>query len=109
MSADNWSVCPRCFDNETAQRQGAIVCVKAIYGQVPIEEFDRQRQELQPLPTRDGFVKDFREDYEFYGAESGELIWRYRGRCKTCGLATEVDDKQRFYTPDVPLNESERA
>lgn len=46
-----------------------------------------------PYPTE----PTFREDYEIYGAETGELIIHYRGRCTVCGLSTEVNDAQVFF------------
>jgi hypothetical protein len=53
--------------------------------------------------------RTFREDYEFYGAETGEVTARYRGRCTVCGLSGQIDHSTSFFDPSVPPREhSER-
>ena len=50
----------------------------------------------------------FREDYEIFGAQSGEIEVHYKGRCKACGLGIAFTERRRFYTPEEP-NETEHA
>lgn len=42
---------------------------------------------------------NFREDYEFYGAESGTLKFYYSGLCSDCGLSLVLSEHREFWTP----------
>lgn len=68
------------------------------YGKVPVEEFDAARERLVD-PSADDF-HTFREDYEFWGAEDGEVHALYKGRCTVCSLATKLELSKRFW-PDT--------
>jgi hypothetical protein len=89
MSADNWAKCPRCVaraEKELAEREAEV---SALYGEVPVDEFDLARVELtqdRAKHDKDDAYRTFREDYEFYGAEDGEVVAVYAGSCKECGL-----------------------
>jgi hypothetical protein len=95
MSADSWSTCPRCYDRAKTASDKERVRVMALYGTVPVDEFDAARHALK-TPTPDEFVT-FREDYEFWGADTGEIQASYRGGCGVCGLAVELTASKRFY------------
>lgn len=43
-----------------------------------------------------GVDKNFREDWEFYGAEEGEVTVEYSGMCRVCGYGVE-------FRHDVPI------
>jgi hypothetical protein len=98
MSADNWTTCPRCFADARDAFEVERERVASLYGQVPVEEFDAARAALVE-PKADDFVT-FREDYEWYGASTGEVSGSYRGGCSKCGLNTEVETTRRFW-PDA--------
>jgi hypothetical protein len=106
VSADNWTVCPRCWDRAKCEAAEARANVMVLYGQIPVEEFDAKRAALTE-PDPDDF-STFREDYEFYGAEEGEVKARYSGVCTVCGLAVELKEAKRFWEPG-PRGESEAA
>src|SRR4051794_29660360 len=95
MSADNWAVCPRCWDN--AQRDAAEHkrAVMSLYGQIPVEEFDAKRDTLTE-PDRETYCT-FREDYEI-GADGGEVVASYRGQCTVCALSCEFGHAKRFWS-----------
>lgn len=95
MGADNWTVCPRCFDNARRAADEAKVAVMALYGVVPVEEFDAQRDALAE-PTEGDFTT-FREDYEFYGASWGEVHATYKGDCSQCSLHVELKTSKKFW------------
>ncbi len=95
MSADNWAVCPRCLAEALTEYRAELDCVGALYGEVPVEEFDTARAALTP-PNRDDF-QTFREDYEFYGAEQGEVTASYSGHCSKCGLGLDFKESRRFW------------
>jgi hypothetical protein len=97
MSADNWIVCPRCFDRARAAADETKIAVMGLYGTIPVEEFDQRREALvEPDPHE--FVT-FREDYEFYGADKGEIHADYKGACTECGLSVDLSAAKRFW-PD---------
>jgi hypothetical protein len=97
VSADNWSVCPRCWDDAQRKADEAKVEVMGLYGAIPVEEFDKRRDALEE-PDPDTYTT-FREDYEFYGADKGEVHASYRGGCSACGLSVELKASKRFW-PD---------
>ena len=41
----------------------------------------------------EGVDKNFREDYEFYGAETGVVTVVYSGRCVECGYGVSFEDQ----------------
>lgn len=91
MSADNWAICPRCHRRHFEKLRAGAERVKAAYGQVPVEDWDQmrtQQEEAEATPLQ----ATFREDYEFYGAEKGEVISSYSGRCTACGLSLHFTD-----------------
>lgn len=65
------------------------------YGVLSQEEYDRLKIEFQTV--RADLDRTFREDYEFYGAETGVLHISYHGECGECGLKLLVDEKKEFY------------
>lgn len=97
MSADNWAVCPKCLSAAQKAHDEEAAKVYEQYGKVPPDEFDRLRAELQPVDP-DTF-RTFREDYEFYGAEEGEIHARYKGSCDGCGLSVDLEADKKFW-PD---------
>ncbi len=87
MSADNWSQCPRCTATAQAELEARHAAIQSTYGKIPVAEFDAARQEL--ADDRTAFERQdptFREDYGFYGADTGVVTADYSGQCKKCGL-----------------------
>lgn len=77
MSADNWTVCPRCRDRAKAEKLARAQAAVDAYGKVSAEEYaalvERSTEPLEPKET-------FREDYEFYGEVS--VLCRSRDRLR---------------------------
>lgn len=100
MSADNWTVCPRCKYRHSVKRKEARDLANNSYGLVPLEkwqELDAAAQALVPEYTE----CRFREDYEISGAEDGCIDVEYRGHCDTCGLSVRVDHQHIIDWPEV--------
>jgi hypothetical protein len=97
MSADNWAICPRCLDDAYRENNTAKAEVMAMYGTVPVEEFDAARAALPDVDPEK--FRTFREDYGFYGVEDGEVRASYSGRCQSCGLSATLEASDRFYEP----------
>ena len=88
MSADNWAQCPRCKARHQQALKDMRTKFAALYGTVPIEEFEQHR-DLLATTEATKLQETLREDYEIYGAEDGVVEVRYACTCKTCGLASE--------------------
>ena len=83
MSADNWSICPRCEATFKAERAAAITKVAESYGKVPAEEYERLRAEAeQARPT----ILGLREDYNLGINGHGVFYVNYNGECVECGF-----------------------
>lgn len=64
----------------------------ALYGKIPIAEFDAQRYTLQ---NRQPLENTFREDWAI-GLRDGNVFHvEYRGNCQKCGLTVEFTHNQR--------------
>lgn len=69
------------------------------YGKMPIEEWDTLREQAsRPLDDRERST--FREDYEFYGAETGTITVSYSGSCSVCRLSVSFEEEHPFW-PEV--------
>ncbi len=109
MSANNWSVCPRCKDNARQEVEEAKALLLKDYGKVPVEEFnDRQNAVLEAeLALQESDALTFREDYEWYGAHKGLIQGSYQGHCGTCGLSVKVKIEKPFYPEPEPTEATE--
>jgi hypothetical protein len=95
MSSDNWAICPRCLAQAKEAFGAEVARVGAMYGSVPIEEFDAARDAIKAVDPEE--YRTFREDYEFYGAEEGEITADYSGHCSKCALGLDFKEARRFY------------
>ena len=85
MSADNWTTCPRCTRRREEKLRASAIKVAEAYGKVPVEEWDAMRS-AQSDAEAEGQEHTLREDYEFYGADEGEVVSSYSCSCTKCGL-----------------------
>lgn len=99
MSADNWAICPRCLSEAQDARAAEERRVAALYGTVTVEEFDAARAALVDVKPED--YRTFREDYEIYGAEEGEVQASYSGGCTKCLLSVDLETSKLFW-PERP-------
>lgn len=95
MSADNWAICPRCLEGGREAHDEAVQAVMATYGKIPVDEFDAKRAALPQLDPEK--FRTFREDYEFYGADAGEVVADYSGHCSQCGLGVDFSEHRKFW------------
>lgn len=95
MSADNWTKCPRCKANYQTEYVKAVNDIDSQYGKLDKNEWLSRYEQLQRRAEPNN--NTFKEDYEFYGAETGTLSIRYTGRCTECNLFLEFNHDIRFY------------
>lgn len=108
MSADNWADCPRCKDtlvNNVIELEKEL---RESYGKVAMSVYESMQYRLQEArkaveKADSGYDRDntFREDYEFFGAETGTITVSYHGQCTICGLECSIEEQHPFYTPGV--------
>lgn len=78
MSADNWTICPKC----TKERPDPIKEAAKLYGKIPLAEWEAAIQEAKNSPPQEATL---REDYEFY-LKGFCLNIIYCCSCKLCGF-----------------------
>lgn len=96
MSADNWATCPRCLRDAKVAANERSAEVYRTYGTVTPEEFIKACDALPGDPHPSDF-ETFREDYEIYGATTGEVIVDYAGSCTKCGLSVKLKTSKKFW------------
>ena len=86
MSADNWSICPKC--KVTAEHAAASAATKAreSYGNVPVEQYQRMIDEADKIASK-GLEDTLREDFSVGVKADGTFEVIYGCRCGTCGFA----------------------
>lgn len=86
MSADNWTICPRCAARENERLAEAEKAVADAYGKIPVAEFDAKRQEAR----RRDLEFTLREDYHIgiYPSTDGGFKFEigYAAGCTACGF-----------------------
>ncbi|HXI40811.1 MAG TPA: hypothetical protein VNH83_12570, partial [Bryobacteraceae bacterium] len=86
MSADNWTVCPRCLaDHEEFIAKMRLRAAES-YGKVPVAEFQRLTMEAES-EANTTMPENFREDYAIGVGSDGSFDVVYEGRCKVCDLS----------------------
>lgn len=92
MSADNWAVCPKCWEDRNREQEKLQTKVDEAYGKVTSKEYLAMLHRLENPPKLENTL---REEYEL-GILDGEFYVRYKGSCRVCGFSYE-------YKQDVPL------
>lgn len=93
MSADRWSVCPRCVKVAEAKREAAFKKAKEAYGKVDADkylEMLRKAEGIETDPRR--MTRSLREDYG-QGLSGGVYQVSYRCYCNECGWSWEYEQQ----------------
>lgn len=92
MSADNWSICPRCkAQNERAYAQAQERLASA-YGEVSETDYLAIKAVVEAgLPAPDDTL---REDYGIGTDELGVFRAYYRARCTVCSFKHEFEHQE---------------
>lgn len=91
MSANNWTICPKCEAEESKNAKEFSKKVEEAYGKVPVNEYLKMREQYIE-PTLDSTL---REDYEV-GVWEGVFEVSYRCYCNICGYSFEYKHKQQL-------------
>ena len=96
MLANNWTVCPRCFDKAMMPWREEAEKVYKLYGIITWEEFIAALDQLPEKPSVQGSFT-FKEEYDFHGAENGVVTWKYSGSCTKCKISVSGSGELPFY------------
>lgn len=84
MSADNWTICPRCKAKVEKAQDDLIERLGTDYGKIPSEEYleltERAKQPLKPMEAT------LREDY-YIGIRDGQFKCYYEATCTDCAFS----------------------
>lgn len=95
MSADNWTICPKCNVNLTKTSERAKLEAGEAYGKVSPEEYLNMLKQANLEPN---IEPTLREDYGLHLDEDGEFTISYTCSCRICGF-----DFEYKHTEKVPL------
>lgn len=95
MSASNWTICPRCADEQRKLKDDAFEEAAKAYGVVDRDTYLAMLRNAENMPSVP--KETFREDYEIYGARHGILQIEYGGRCTECDLEASFSTDVEFY------------
>lgn len=88
MSADSWSICPRCRLRHEANAKRLIAEANAAYGTLEVTAWKALDAEARAAGAPYAET-DLREDYELSGADEGEVTVSYSCFCQKCALASD--------------------
>lgn len=84
MSADNWTICPKCNQKQQKEHEKLEDKVRANYGLVPIREWLELKSKLDN-PMKPDFT--LAEDYSIGIDSSGVFAVDYQAKCTVCGFS----------------------
>jgi hypothetical protein len=96
MTASNWAVCPKCVNLANVKAEQQVTAIQESYGKVTQQEYTAMLAAV-PAPMSGNIGETFREDYEIYGAEQGEITVDYHGECTRCGLSLGFGITKHLY------------
>lgn len=88
MSADRWSICPKCGKTPQEIRAEREQALAEVYGKVPREEWEEMREAAAAPIREDEAMETFREDWDIY-LQDGAVNVSYTGYCARCGAHVE--------------------
>lgn len=93
MSADSYSVCPRCAFLAKKARAKALESAEKAYGQVPADAYRRMILEAEAMPEVPK-VHDLEEYYSFDIDLAGVFTVKYHCGCRKCGFEHKFEAQQ---------------
>lgn len=97
MSADNWTICPRCFKEAEKAKAAKERKAADAYGKKPVDAYLALRAEAEkPIALEETWREDFYIGIDRDGGSGFSVI--YEARCTACGLTFKYK-----YEANVPL------
>lgn len=88
MSADNWRICPVCWDDYQNRLLKQKADIASAYGKVPVAKYEAMKLAKITEPE-----ETFREDYEIGMSSQGGFYVNYLGACRACGASFSHDQE----------------
>jgi len=85
MSADNWGICPSCYNKALQSKNADRKTVEESYGKISLEDFNKMFKEAARKVEPEDF-RTLREDYEIGVDREGTFEVTYSGHCSECGF-----------------------
>lgn len=97
MSADNWTICPKCKTNKEDAKKKARLEAEKSYGKITPGEFLSLMNDISSNENKEQ-ERTLREDYEIGMDEYGSFSINYSAICGDCGFKYKYD-----YVVSIPL------
>lgn len=94
MSADNWTVCPKCVANRVKDVENAQSIIDSGYGAVS-EQVYKDALTLLNLNHKYVQPKTLREDWEI-GIFDGQFEYSYRASCRACDFRFNRSEEEEI-------------
>lgn len=89
MSADAWSICPKCARKADEESRGKVQKAAEAYGKVEAREYEKILKEArQPI----NLEETLRQDFEIWVDEDGKFTISFYAQC----TETECDFKYQY-------------
>lgn len=96
MSADRWSICPKCGRTADAIRAERQQAVEAAYGTLPRAEWEAMVAEAdKPVEV----YETLREDWDIYLTNDAIVHVAYKAHCDKCGARAEFKHEHPLVSP----------
>lgn len=93
MSANNWTVCPKCESAHRASCDKLESELHESYGKVSLNEYSDLKDALTERQNEE-LTKEMREDFEI-GIEDGVFEYSYSAYCYACNFKFKKTDSQK--------------
>jgi len=90
MSADRWTVCPRCLKVFEESLELTNQDIENSYGKVSMDEFLLRKEAYEKFKNSE-LGDNLREDWEIYINDSGKLFIKYSCYCNRCAFLFRFD------------------
>lgn len=92
MSADNWTICPKCERVATEQNSIAQQKLDDDYGKIIREEWEARQKSVAKLLST-GLRDTLSEDFSI-GMRGSDFVFRYRAYCIECSFDYACNGKE---------------
>ena len=104
MSADGWQQCPQCSEEAEKKINELTNSIDEQYGRLDPESWlEFKRCTELDIDEIERSEQTWREQFEFFGAESGVLKVSYSAYCTVCKLKLEFKQEHPFYPEYLPF------
>ena len=93
MSADNWTVCPKCLKLQSDKKEKEFKKARDSYGKVPADVYEVNMRRARVILEAVG--ETLREDYEVGVDTEGNFLVAYSCSCSECEYTFKYQHEQK--------------